>query len=86
MQSDDNKKSLDYLKGIFETAAEGIFVVDANGKILRSNPAFLKLLGYRQKELKGKLFVEIIHHTARVKRLTSLSKLCQAFFQRVYSL
>jgi len=75
MQSDDKKKSLEYLKGIFETASEGIFVVDANGQILKSNPAFLKLLGYRQNEIKGKLFVEIIHQKARVKRFTSLSKL-----------
>jgi len=75
MQSDDKKKSLDYLKGIFETASEGIFVVDADGHFIRCNPAFVKLLGYRQKELKGKLFVEIIHRKARVKRLTSPSKL-----------
>jgi PAS domain S-box-containing protein len=74
MLSDDKKKSLDYLKGIFETASEGIFFVDTNGQISRTNPAFLKLLGYRERELEGKLFIEIIHRKARVKKIISTSK------------
>jgi len=75
MLSDDKKKSLDYLKGIFETASEGIFVVDADGHFIRCNPAFVKLLGYRKRELEGKLFIEIIHRKARVKKITSTSKM-----------
>ena len=75
MLSYDKKKSLDYLKGIFETAREGIFFVDPNGQISITNPAFIKLLGYKKRELEGKLFIEIIHRKARVKKVTSTNKL-----------
>ncbi len=75
MKFDDKKKSLEYLQGIFETASEGIFVVDADGHFLRYNPAFVKILGYKQNELKGKLFIDILHRKSSVKRTTSYSKL-----------
>lgn len=71
----NKEKSPDYLKGIFETASEGILVVDANGCILRNNPAFNKLLEYEEGELKGKIFTEIVHKNARVQRRTSLTKI-----------
>jgi PAS domain S-box-containing protein len=71
----NKEKSPDYLKGIFETAGEGILVVDANGCILRNNPAFNKLLEYEEGELKGKIFTEIVHKNASVQRRTSLTKI-----------
>ncbi|KPJ62014.1 MAG: hypothetical protein AMJ42_00335 [Deltaproteobacteria bacterium DG_8] len=71
----DKGNSLKYLKGIFETAGEGIFIVDADGRLLRSNPTFDKLLGYEKDELKGKLFTEIAHKDAKVQKITSTSKI-----------
>jgi len=71
----NKEKSLSYLKGIFETANEGIFVADANGYILRCNPAFYRLLGYEKDELNGKLFSEIVYKNASVQRFTSLIKI-----------
>lgn len=75
MNFSDNEKSLIYLKGIFEASSEGIFFVDANGYILKSNPAFDKLLGYQKGKLKGRPFIEIVHKSSRVHRTTSLSKI-----------
>ena len=66
----NSKKSSNYLKGIFEAASEGILFVDASGHILRSNPAFYTLLGYKKDELNGKLFAEIVHSTAEVQKVT----------------
>lgn len=76
----NKEKSLNYFKSIFETASEGILVVDANGSILRSNPAFYRLLGYDKDELNGRLFTEIVHKNASVQRFTSLAK--THYFQR----
>jgi len=71
----DKERSSKYLEGIFETASEGIFVVDAGGYVLRSNPAFDIILGYEKDELNGKLFTEIAHKDAKVKKVTSQIKL-----------
>jgi len=75
MKPSCEERSSKYLEGIFETASEGIFVVDTDGHILRSNPAFDKLLGYGKGELKGKLFTEIVHKRAKVKKVTSAVKI-----------
>ena len=71
----DKERPSKYLEGIFETASEGIFVVDAGGHILRSNPTFDRLLGYEKDELKGKLFTEIAHKDVKVQKITSPSKI-----------
>ena len=71
MKPSCEERSSKYLEGIFEAASEGIFIVDTAGHILRSNPAFDKLLGYGKGELKGKLFTEIVHKRAKVKKVTS---------------
>jgi diguanylate cyclase (GGDEF)-like protein/PAS domain S-box-containing protein len=46
---------------IFENAAIGIFLADADGKILATNPAFRKMLGYNHNELCGIHFREFNH-------------------------
>ena len=48
MKFDNKEQSPDYLKGIFETASEGILFADVNGHILRCNPSFYTLLGYEK--------------------------------------
>ena len=75
MKFDNKEQSPDYLKGIFETAIEGILFADVNGHILRSNPSFYTLLGYEKDELNGTLFSEIVHKTVEVQKITSSIKL-----------
>ena len=75
MKFDNKEQSPDYLKGIFETASEGILFADVNGHILRCNPSLYTLLGYEKDELNGTLFSEIVHKTAEVQKFTSSIKL-----------
>ena len=73
--NDSQERSQKYLEGIFETSSEGIFVVEADGHILRSNPAFEKMLRFENDELKGKMFSAIVHDkSARIQKLTSQIK------------
>lgn len=48
-------------RSIFEHAAVGMTLMDAQGRILRCNPAFARMLGYAEDELRGKSFTEITH-------------------------
>lgn len=49
------------LRVIFENAAVGIALGDAEGKIIESNPAFQKMTGYSGEELRHMTFTEFIH-------------------------
>ncbi len=40
-------------RALFETAAQGILLVDGSGKIVSANPATLRMLGYTERELIG---------------------------------
>jgi len=73
MNHSDKRKSLSYFEGIFDTASEGMLIVDASGHILQTNPAFDNLLGYKRSELKGKHFTEVIHTSKEVRKLTKSS-------------
>jgi PAS domain S-box-containing protein len=75
MSLSNNVKSLNYFKGIFENSGEGIFISDTNGKILSSNPAFSKLLGYKKGELTGKLFTDITHKKSTVQNKIASGKI-----------
>ena len=57
----DDTTALEHLKGILETAREGIVFADAKGKIISANPAFEALLGYDVKELKGRSFSAFVN-------------------------
>ena len=46
---------------VYERAFAGIAIIDWEGRILRCNPAFCDLIGYREDELRGKHFGAIIH-------------------------
>jgi len=48
---------------ILETAAEGILVIDAEGRHLYMNPAGLQMVGWTQEELVGKPTHDMIHHS-----------------------
>ncbi|MDO8567874.1 MAG: PAS domain S-box protein [Dehalococcoidales bacterium] len=48
-------------RAVYEGAAVGIALSDMHGRVLDSNPALQKLLGYSGDELRGKLFAEFTH-------------------------
>jgi PAS domain S-box-containing protein len=45
---------------ILDSIAEGLFVVDLEGKIVLINQAFENILGWKLKEIKGKRFVDVV--------------------------
>jgi len=50
------------LNDIFEIIADGIFVVNAEGRLLRINNNFADMLGYKKDELIGKHLLELSPH------------------------
>jgi len=46
---------------IFENAGAGVVLVDGHGRPLKCNPAFTKMLGFTEEELRGKMFTEFTH-------------------------
>ena len=60
------QRSLEHLKiqheSILNSAGEGIFGVDREGKTIFANPAALGLTGYREEELIGNNLHYLIHH------------------------
>ena len=61
------QRSLERLKvqheSILNSAGEGIFGLDREGKTIFVNPAALQLTGYREEELSGKNLHDLIHRT-----------------------
>ncbi len=53
------------LQAIFDNAIIGIGYTDINGKILKVNKAFGNLIGYSEKEILGKNFMEFTHPADR---------------------
>jgi PAS domain S-box-containing protein len=47
------KQGHEFLENIFKTTADGIFVTDFSGIIIRTNDTFCDMLGYREDELIG---------------------------------
>ena len=46
---------------IFERSQIGIAVGDTEGRVVHSNPAFERMLGYGREELRGKAFTDLMH-------------------------
>ena len=61
------QRSLERLKiqheSILNSAGEGIFGLDREGKTIFANPAALELTGYREDELIGNNLHDLIHHS-----------------------
>ena len=47
------RKSENRLKGLFETMAEGVVLIDADGQIVQANPAATRIAGLRRSEIEG---------------------------------
>jgi PAS domain S-box-containing protein len=55
----------DFYRLLFESAAEGMVITNANGEILIANPQLLHMFGYTEKELLGKQVEILIPESAR---------------------
>ena len=55
------KESEEKYRMLVETASEGICIDDANEKIIFTNKAFAKALGYKKKEIIGKKFIDFVY-------------------------
>ncbi len=52
------RKSEEFLKTIFTSMSDGMVITDLNGKILKVNDYFCKLLGYKSEELIGQFGIK----------------------------
>lgn len=53
------------LQAMFDTTAIGVTVAAADGRWVRGNPAFVRMIGYPAEELVGKTFLELTHEADR---------------------
>jgi diguanylate cyclase (GGDEF)-like protein/PAS domain S-box-containing protein len=56
-QSEESKRQL------LDAVGDGIFVVDAMGRVTFVNPAALRMLGYAEEEMLGQMVHALIHHS-----------------------
>jgi two-component system CheB/CheR fusion protein len=55
------QESEERLRAIIEQSAIGVARIDLNGKILFANPAFCKIVGYSEEELRKKTVAQLTH-------------------------
>jgi len=70
----DKEKSVRYIEALFESTVEGVFIVDKEGRILRCNATFEKLLGYEHDGLTGVNFSELVYKSDKVEKTSALIK------------
>lgn len=66
------------INALFNTAIDSLVICRLDGKLVRANPYFYKLLGYTESELQGKLLTDMIHpddREATIRDLSGISKL-----------
>ena len=59
------RESEERFRGLFESAADNIYLLDLEGRILLSNPAVLQNLGYSDKELQGHQLTDFVEPADR---------------------
>ena len=64
-------------RNTFEQSPMGVAYADRAGRILRCNPAYARMLGYNQTELKGRLLTELNHPDDAAHDATELERLWQ---------
>ncbi len=60
---------------IYEFAALGIIIETADGSVLQCNPAFSRMIGYSQDEIRQQSFFSFIHPEDRVENLKQITSL-----------
>lgn len=69
-------EALDVLyRRLYDNASDGIVLFDDRGIIFNANPTFLKMLGYRLEEIKGKEAIALIHPEDLEKTPSQLNRL-----------
>jgi PAS domain S-box-containing protein len=63
--TEELRKSEERWRAVFENSAVGIALKDLNGRWQALNPAFQKMLGYSEEELRDLSFLEITHEDDR---------------------
>ena len=63
------------LGAIFENSAVGITLLDADGRVVRCNPALERFVGYTADELRRMTFVQITHPSDRERDATAYGQL-----------
>lgn len=64
-----------YFEGIFEFSPLAMAIIDKDGKILRVNPEFEKLFGWKEEEIRGRLLDDIVIEPERKEEALSLTKI-----------
>ena len=72
------KRSEALLSGAFEAAPIGKTVLDADGRIIRSNPAFARLVGREPADLNGVAVVELCELADQAALLATLGEVARA--------
>lgn len=55
------RREADRLRAITDTIADGLYVMDADGRITLVNPAFTDILGYRPDQVSGRIGHDLFH-------------------------
>ena len=63
--ADALQKQLDLMQAITSTAPDGLFLLDAEGRLTFMNPAGERLCGYTMRELQGKNVHDLCHYKSR---------------------
>jgi PAS domain S-box-containing protein len=63
LESDERKEAEERTRLLLESAAEGIFGVDVEGRITFVNPAACRMLGYETDEIIGRKSHGLLHHS-----------------------
>ena len=64
-----------YFESIFTVSCEGIVIVDHDGVILRVNPTFTNIFGYKEAEILGKPFDILAYKSQTLQKITSHNSL-----------
>lgn len=59
------RQRMDFDEAVMRNMAEGLYTVDADGRVTSMNPAAEKLLGWKFEELRGKDLHKLTHHMHR---------------------
>src|SRR5262249_58619569 len=62
-------------RGVFEHAATGIAIMDLNGQFQAFNPAYSRMLGYSEEELRALICANLIHPDDRAANKVKLEQL-----------
>ncbi|MGC4085409.1 MAG: PAS domain S-box protein [Vicinamibacterales bacterium] len=75
LAEDAMRASEQQLRSVFDHAATGIAITDMDGRFLECNPAYQRLLGYSQEELRNLRFAELVHPEDRAANVSLVEAL-----------